>query len=678
MQNYKEKCGYGGFGILPFGKDFEPVYLTGDYFDLYETAIIKADELGMKLFIYDEYGFPSGSGGAIHGDGIGRFMALHPDQTIKRLDKLEKDIIGFGEFTEQIPGGALMGIVAMNMMSGERIDITSYAVNGLVKWQVPEGRWKIMIFSCVKDGDPNVDYLDASAVKNFIGMIHQAYYDRFKSYFGKVITGSFFDEPTMYRANGRIWTDSFNIKFQQKYSFNPVIYYPALWYDIGEETKAARNYLFGFRTELYSAGFTKEIQDWCTGHGITATGHQDQEEVLNPVSVSGDLMKCFKYLDIPGIDKIGGNRPAERFYKIISSSAYNWDKYLVMSETYGAMGNLTWEKMYLVAMEQYMKGINFLVPHAVWYDDKNVTFKPELSYRNPLYADSLPAFNNYLGRLNILLQNKSQHVADIAILYPINSIQAEHYFDGPLGFYKGGVALQDSDYIDIGEILIREIGMDFTYIHPEVLDEKCVVNNGSLKLINKINPESFTVLIIPACEVISLSNLEKIKSFYDNGGTVIFTTRLPLFSSEFGGDIKINQIIHSLMPGFEISNPRFSYKNNNGGNMIFLHNPNSHNLKESLIMTEKIFDVSFEENKTLRYIHKIYGGRDIYFLGNLENVTVNSKIQLRGSKKLEVWNPYTASISKADTQYGKNSGVEVTFVTIILNPNKSVFLVTRN
>ena len=234
-------------------------------------------------------------------------------------------------------------------------------------------------------------------------MRHQAYYDRFKEYFGTTIDSTFYDEPTLYRGEGRTWTNKFNEKFEAKYGFCPRVYYPALWYDIGPETQAARNYLFGFRTELYSTGFPKRIQDWCDKHEIETTGHKDQEEVINPVSVSGDLMKCFKYQAIPGVDKIGGNRPAERIYKVISSSAYNWDKTLVMSETYEAMGNLSWADIYAVAMEQYTKGINILIPHAVWYDDKNVVFKPELSYRSPIYAEGLPEFNTYISRLNMML-----------------------------------------------------------------------------------------------------------------------------------------------------------------------------------------------------------------------------------------------------------------------------------
>jgi len=344
-------------------------------------------------------------------------------------------------------------------------------------------------FICVLDGYPCCDYLDPDAVDKFIEMTHQAYYERFGDHFGTTIDSTFFDEPTLYRGNGRTWTGKFNEKFERKYGFDPRPYYPP-----------------------------KRIQDWCDAHGIVATGHQDQEEVINPVSVSGDLMKCFKHQAIPGVDKIGGNRPAERIYKVISSAAYNWDKTLVMSETYGAMGNLSWDSIYAVAMEQYTKGINVLIPHAVWYDDAHVTFKPELSYRSPIYAQRLPEFNTYLARLNLLLQNDARHVCDIAVLYPIATLQGSHHLDGPLGHYKGGVAVPEADYVDVGETLIAGAGRDYAFVHPEVLDEKCFVENDELVLPNRIHAERFKVLVLPGHKTICWSNLRKIKEFYDRGG----------------------------------------------------------------------------------------------------------------------------------------------------------------
>ncbi|MDH4241811.1 MAG: hypothetical protein OEW48_19800, partial [Phycisphaerae bacterium] len=86
--------GYGGLAPLPFGKNFTPKYLSEEYFALYGAAVKKAGELGMFLTIYDEYGFPSGSGGANMGDGIPRFKNKYPDATLRRLDKYEDNVTG--------------------------------------------------------------------------------------------------------------------------------------------------------------------------------------------------------------------------------------------------------------------------------------------------------------------------------------------------------------------------------------------------------------------------------------------------------------------------------------------------------------------------------------------------------------------------------------------------------
>lgn len=64
MQKMRDECGYGGFGVVPFGKNFSPEYLSEDYLKLYGTMLEKAKALGMTISLYDEFGFPSGSVGA--------------------------------------------------------------------------------------------------------------------------------------------------------------------------------------------------------------------------------------------------------------------------------------------------------------------------------------------------------------------------------------------------------------------------------------------------------------------------------------------------------------------------------------------------------------------------------------------------------------------------------------
>lgn len=666
LTDFKEKCGYGGVSILPFGDKFSPEYLSEDYFDLYGDIIKKATTLQMKMWIYDEYGFPSGSAGAYNADSYSRFGEKYPEHTLKRLDKTEYRPTPGKNFITELSQSKLMAAIAMDTVTMQRINLKSFINNHQLIWNTPKGNWKIMIFTCEKGSDKIVDYLDPTAVRKFIAMTHEKYYKRFGKYFGNTLVGTFFDEPTLYRENGRCWTKDYNEKFEKKYGFSPDLLYPALWYDIGKETQSARNYLFGFRAELYATGYMKEVNDWSHKHGLLATGHQDNEEIINPVGTSADLMKCFKYLEVPGIDKIGGNRPAERFYKIISSAANNWNHSLVMSETYGDMGNISWEQIFSIAMDQYSKGINLLIPHAVWYDTEKVTFRPELSHRNPLYADSLKAFTDYLTRLNVLLQNDARTVNNVAVLYPIHTLQGEHYFDGPLGYYKGGVEIPDMDYIDLGVMLTDKLGRDFSYLHPDVLSEKCSVSGKSVRLNNSVHSGNYSYLVFPSCKTISTENLKKAVQFYKSGGIIVFTTQLPSKSAETGNDTFVQNTIKSLFSDCRNigENGKIS-TNKKGGKVYYI--PTITDRIFSQILNDRPDEIEFK-GKPLRHIHKTSDKTDIYFFANPSAESITTEVILNDKKNTELWDPHTGTIERVPN---KNT------LRLVLEPYKSIFIVTK-
>ena len=671
MQLARDRCGFGGFGIIPFGERFRPEYLSEEYFKVYGVALETARELGMTMCLYDEYGFPSGSAGAIHGDGIPRFANRYPDQTIKRLDKIEVILKGSETISLPVPAeGKIMSVVAMEKQSLERLDLRKFISNDSLRWKAPPGEWRVMLFHCVVDGDPNVDYLDPHSVECFIEMTLQQYADRFKEHFGTTIDTTFNDEPTMYRANGRMWTDAFNDKFVARHGFDPALLYPALWYDIGPDNDAARNYLFGFRSELYSRGFPKVLQEWATKNGIEATGHQDQEEIINTVGVTGDLMLYFKYAAIPGIDKIGGDRPAERFYKVVSSAAYNWDRTQVMSETYGAMDDISWDEIYSIALDQFAKGINRFIPHAVWINDEAVKFPPQLSWQSPDYAEQLPHFSKLIGRLTMVLQPPARHVADIAVLYPIATLQAGHHFDGDLGFYAGGVTIEEADYIDVAEILTNDIGRDYTFIHPEVLDIKCVVENDMLHLQNVLNPESFSVMIIPGHRTIQWKSLRKIKEFYDNGGHVIATTCLPEKSAEFGHDADVVEVVAAMFDKSGVTS-----RNGRGGSATFIEKPGAAILRTALDNAVTVPDVKFDAGSELRYIHKVREGRDMYYFANITGRTVKTTVEIKNDIRPKVWDPHTGEIESTDWTTTSRNGVSTTQIDLVLEHNRSVFVI---
>ena len=659
-----ETDGYGGCAILPFGTGFRPDYLSEGYFHLYGEAVSKARALGAHMSIYDEYGFPSGSMGAINGSGVTTFMNNHPEHTIKRLDKTEYRVGSGATFNRQIAlQGKLMSVVAWNTNTKEIVPLRDYydEETGQVTWTAPkQSGWRAMVCQCVKDGDPNVDYLSSEAVSLFIQDTHEAYYQHFSDDFGQTIVSTFFDEPTMYRAQGRMWTGDFNEQFEARYGFSPEALYPALWYDIGDKTAYARNLLFSLHSTLYSEGFMKTISDWATEHGILATGHQDQEEIVNPTCVSGDLMLVGKHLAMPGIDKIGGGRPTEDFYKVVSSSANNWDKTFVMSETYGAMGNISVETLYQIAIEQYTKGINHLIPHAVWYNDGDVTFLPELSWRNPLYNTELPRFNAFLSRLNYVLAREGRHVADVAVLYPIQTQYAGHYFDGPKGYYEGGVDVPGTDYPQVSHYLTDDLGIDFTYLHPEVLDDRCTVADGLLNMNNTINHEHFSVIVLPGVRVISLSNMRKIKEAWEQGVKVIFTTQRPQQAADGAeGNAEVQSIVASMLDATE-------------NKAYFLPSPSASTLAEVMEECLPERDVLFSEGThPFNYIHKVIDGHDVFFFGNIDATSATNTIRVKTTaSKLTLLDPHTGKTTALP-----QGGSEEEAFSITLRPSQSVFLV---
>lgn len=655
-----EKDGYGGMAILPFGGGFQPGYLSDDYFRLYGAAIDKAKSLGARMSIYDEYGFPSGSMGAINGSGVTTFLNNHPEHTVKRLDKTEYRVSSGATFDRQLAlTGKLMSLVAWNQNTKEIVSLRDCydEETHRLTWTAPaKSGWRVMVCQCVTDGDPNVDYLSSEAVSLFVEDTHQAYYQHFADHFGSTIVSTFFDEPTMYRAQGRMWTGNFNERFEQIHGFSPDTLYPALWYDIGDRTAHARNLLFGLHSTLYSEGFMKTIGDWASAHSILATGHQDQEEISNPTGVSGDLMLVGKHLSMPGIDKIGGGRPTEDFYKVVSSSANNWDKTFVMSETYGAMGNISVETLYEVAIEQYTKGINHLIPHAVWYNDGDVTFLPELSWRNPLYSGQLPSFNAFLSRLNYVLAREGRHVADVAVVYPIQTLYAGHYFDGPKGYYEGGVEVEGTDYPLISHYLTDDLGIDFTYLHPEVIDDRCMVSDGRLNMVNAVNHEHFRVIILPGVKVISLGNMRKIEEAWQQGVKVVFTTQCPQESADVEGTDEVQAIVSRMLA----SDQNKAY---------FLPLPTASSLAEVMEECLPGRDVRFAEGQhPFNYIHKVIDGHDVWFFGNIDATSATNTIRVTTSASKLVWlNPHTGQVA------GEVSGTDE--VSLTLRPSQSMFLI---
>ena len=686
-------AGFTGVSLLPLATwknkvGTSPEFLSDDYFDRYQDMIDIAEELDMEIILYDDNDFPTGMAG-------GKLGELFPEHTMKRLDKIETYITGPGVFIDTVEAIKLMAAVAMNSETFERIEISEYVKDGTITWNVPEGSWKIMLFPMVKDSwhkaYPVVDYLDTTAVSKMINLTYDVYAQKYSTYFGDRIKMTFFDDVGFWR-HPYTWTGKFNEKFEELHGYDPRPYYPALWHDIGPESVSVRNAFFHTRAELLAEGFPKLAAQWNDKHGLKSTGHPPGNYDPTPIDMNADIFKFYRYTQIPLVDVIIRYQFGQDGHKLISSAADYYDRPVVSTEIYGAFRERDQHfdsmMLYRPMFEMFTRGVNFVIPHGMWYNPEKVYIQPLVSTYNEEIAPALPSYSDFVGRSCLLLQG-GRNIAEIGVMYPFEELAGHFVFDNPDGIRQGFYISPETDYQDISGILSNDVRRDFTFIHPEFfLEDKYAIEEGIVKLQNQENYQEYKVLFLTGCNTISYKTLEKLKTFYESGGSIISTTQLPYKSSEMGHDQRIVELVRDI---FDI-NPlladsiKIEYNSNTaGGVALHIPKPDKDNIQEEL---DKLMnaDVKFTPNPVLstdfgkfNYIHKMKDGQHIYMFTNSSNEYIDTEVLLKGKLDMESWNPHNGRISEMKTlSYVNQDGEIYTKIRLMLNPVKSMFWIGKD
>jgi hypothetical protein len=598
------EAGYSGLAILPAFDQRRMKFMSPAFLEQYRHAADAAKKYNLKLCLYDEYWFPSGSAG-------GLLREKFPQHVCKRLDAVDVTVppdAAVATFT--LPKkGEFMGAVAMNLRTFARTNISQNLTKDRsvrkIHWKRPAGErdaYKLFAFVCVLDGERGlVDYLEPESVRAFISLTYAPYAAALGDHFGTTIDSAFYDEPMLYTpGKGRAWTLRFNDYFRARNAgADPVVLYPALFGDIGPDTATARNALLGFRATLFAEGWVKTISDFLRPYNMPLTGHLDQEEVANPCGVTGDVIKFFRHQHIAGLDQVFQYGRGSPIYKLISSAAANYNRHLVMTETYGATSRRPVRWLWQEAMDQAAKGVNVFIPHAVWYAPRGKrTMPPDLSPGTHSFGRALPEYNRYIGRLHLVLQQPGPNLSDVALLYPIDSLQAAYHFNGPLPAYQGGVRSDKEDYLRIGETLSLALRRDFQYIHPDTF-----------------SAFSFAKLIVPTVNYLSPETRAKVAAFEQRGGKV-FRTDIAAKTATTPAAIS------AALVGF-------------------LGTP----------------DVTFLDAATLpvgtptgsvQYIHRRILGRDVFLFTNSHEKEIATRLLLRNPAcRYRWWCPHTGTITPA-------------------------------
>lgn len=549
-------------------------YLSEAWFEACAVALAKASDLGMKVWIYDEYNWPSGYAG-------GRVLARDPEYVARNLvvQRLYVEGPTAGNLSLERSGEviavAACRLEAVEPRFGDSLEVRNrepephrwtdtslhahtYAAGapavlgrptpeGTLRLDLPEGRWCVFVarqhatdWNAAYSTNRYPDLINGTAVDAFIAETHEQYYRRFASQFGRTILGFFVDEPGFYnnfwdRNVGSVpWTSDFTREFEQRRGYDIREWFPVLWEHLGERTEQVRFDYWKTVGELLQERFFGKLGCWCEAHGVGLTGHLHWEEWLMTMTRhSVNPFEALASLHVPGVDKIDEvtDKLSE---KLVASVAHLTGRQRVLSETFANIGwKLAPPYMKRMIDAQYVRGVNWLSCHAFYYSIEGFRQRecpPSEFFQNPWWGHSRPLWD-YVSRLSAVMSS-GQHVAAVAIYYPIDQawVGMTPAAPGPFSGQVWEVWQLPSQELPVqrADVTMIRIGLSLL-AHQYDFD---LVDHTNLRRANtvegrlRIGSQSYAAVIVPPVDVLAADVLSRLLALAAAGGTVIFVDRL--------------------------------------------------------------------------------------------------------------------------------------------------------
>ncbi len=682
-----------------------------EIYDAYRRLFLLGDEVGMKIGFNLEVAFEAFS---LDDDGETSYELAARNLTLHSYRCTECEDISYN-----LHRGATMSLVAYDGLE-DIVDLRPFVKNSVLEWTVPRGNWDILEFTAVPDTDSGrINYLDYASSRSYIYSTAEELGGIESEIKPDSLAAVKYNEIGFITKNRRMWSESFNEHFAEKFGFDPAPYYPALYYNIGPETNRLKAQFMDCRADMLREGFCRAIHDFAEAYSISCLGGFLEPKLSACSAVTGDTLAVNSYdpsallsrAYLYGINSV----------KIAAGAAYSFDRPTVNCDIFKGYTDIDFDVAYKDAMHAFSRGANRLIFHSPDFENENAPSLIKIITGEKDVAD----FSKYVTRVQSVLKG-GRHVSDIALLYPIYSVHTGVWFyDYPVEGFEYPETKSNIDYMSVINSISFYSGHDLTVLHPTAMNSYCRVEENRLILENKNSKENYRVLVIPATTVISLHSLELAAEFYEAGGKIIATGELPSVAlestKEKNLDGRVRELICKIF-GEDAANDNIMRrycvnKNENGGIAYTLYFTktaadgtnmvNSKLLDAALCDLNVAYDVSLPEmvkyestgalnapyplfkkmgfsnhlpnGGMINHIHKKRGDLDIYFISNTTNIRLETPLILRGKLEIEEWNPHTGKMRKLiPTYFTRTYGDEtVTFthIDIELDSAKSLILV---
>ncbi|MDP4276155.1 MAG: glycosyl hydrolase [Bacteroidota bacterium] len=612
------------------------------------TGVRSAKGKGYDIWLYDEKLYPSGM-------ADNKVLNDHPDWECEGLLMYKTSLSANESVNFSMPGKLILAKAIPVSDTGVQYDsaedISTSFVNGTLNWTAANGTWKVVLITedvlytgyqagTERGGEtPHYPSLLMPEVTNlFLTYTHKRYAQAFGEPLGNYFTSTFTDEPSSmalsYNSLGYgvyPWKQLVSDSLKARYGYDLKDKLARIVLDNGSEGKQLRYQYFSVISDLMSQNYFGIIKDYCHSQHFKSGGHLLLEESLcAQVPLYGNIMACYRQLDIPGVDCLTGLPNKTRAYMIssrLAASAAELEGHSrVMYESCPIDNDLP-NSQEPPAID--IKGVHNRVMIGGVTDFNNYL---KLSYET---FSGRKAFNTYIARVLTLLSG-GVRASRVAVYYPIETMWTKFRpSDMRINTWfnvKGADPEASSleDLFDNVSFSLLDHGWEYSYVDAQGLEESVVKDkqlcHDSLR---------WDVIILPGVETLPKAAYDKLTDFVDHGGKVILQSRLPVNSdTEF--------------PSTDITNQFKTYVANN--TVTYNSTFNSGNLNTQL---ETLIgrDITLSSYDSVMCSHKRINDQEVYFLINDASTSKTLTVSLPDTYNWELWNPQTGAVSSVTPRF---------------------------
>lgn len=517
----------------------ETPYLSDAHMALIKSCVEKCRKENMLAWLYDEDRWPSGAaGGLVTKDPQYRTRYLLLTSAPYNSGAKGEGIVASTANASRTENGYLLGcydvvLDAAGYLSQYRKIAPEQDAQGV--------KWYAYVETPLPDpwfnNQTYINTLDPAAIRRFIAVTYERYLETVGEDFGGVVPAIFTDEPqfttksTLGFATERKdiclpWSDDLPETFLAACGEDILEKLPELLWELPEgQVSSVRYHYHDHTCERFAQAFADQCGAWCAKHGLMLTGHMMEEPTLSSQTHSlGEAMRSYRSFQLPGIDMLCDSTEFTTA-KQAQSAARQFGRPGVISELYGVTGwDFDFRGHKFQGDWQAALGVTVRVPHLSWVSMKGEAkrdYPASIHYQSPWWRDYGYVEDHFARIATAMTRGKAE--VRVGVIHPIESYWL-HY--GPQEQTAGIRGQMEQRFRDLTSWLLFG-SIDFDFISESLLPDQC--SHGSAPL--QVGEMAYDVIIVPGCETLRSSTLERLEAFGAAGGKLIFLGESPKYEN---------------------------------------------------------------------------------------------------------------------------------------------------